>query len=193
MKLWGKDKTHSRREIFRARGREEILHTWEREKAFQKRKRSDCIARAQKSRREFAALFFLGNPYCTDCTAGRTEGTGRTAEIKTKNHTAGTFLKVLYLLVVGCTVHRDRGTVWHEFSKLFAEEERLYSRAVQQHLLLVFISWLLHISQCIFQNILACYLSCKCLFSLSLIKFLWVLPHRGEGFALGLALNFLLF
>ena len=57
MKLWGKDKTHSRREIFRARGREEILHTWEREKAFQKRKRSDCIARAHKSRREFAALF----------------------------------------------------------------------------------------------------------------------------------------
>ena len=67
MAHWEKKKNIQGREIVqRARGREEILHTWEREKAFQKRKRSDCIARAQKSRREFAALFFLGNPYCTD-------------------------------------------------------------------------------------------------------------------------------
>ena len=47
-----KRKTHPRKRNFqRARGREEILHTWERERSFSEKERSDLFfAKAHKSR-----------------------------------------------------------------------------------------------------------------------------------------------
>ena len=180
MKLWEK------RSI---QGREISVGTCERRKSSRERERqhhsqsqrSDCYSTEIEKKRE-----------CTDFEEqGRTEGRivwySRTSTFKSEIRTFGTFPKFVSagFWAVLCT--EIKGTAGHEF-----QESLLKKEAVQQHLLLVFFFCLLHTFLCDlsdgFQHISTVNNS-----SLSPINFSWVLPHRGEGFALGLALNFSVF
>ena len=69
MKLWGKDKTHPRREIFQSHVGEKEDPS-EREKSFFRKREISFFARAQKRGRKVQHRNQGAEPYCTDCIAG---------------------------------------------------------------------------------------------------------------------------
>ena len=72
-----KRKTHPRKRNFqRARGREKILHTWERERSFSEKERSDLFLLRHRNRgRRVCCTVFKRKTYCTDCTVAVQKGT----------------------------------------------------------------------------------------------------------------------
>ena len=129
MKLWEKEKTIQGKRNFQwARGREESIHTWEREKSFSEKERSDLFLLGTEIEEKDLLQVFQEKNVLYGLYSGRTERYSRTADCQSKNRSFGTFPKVYacWFEAVQCT--DIKGTAGHVF-----QESLLKVEAVQQH------------------------------------------------------------
>ena len=180
-----KRKTHPRKRNFqRARGRERDHFQRRRDQIY-------FLLRHRNRGRRVCCTVFKRKTYCTDCTVAVQKGTIVQQRYNLKISHLAHFPRFMLAGLRPYSAQKSREQLGTFFKVIYWRKglyNRPYSSIYCWYLSLVFCTF----SQWISQYVLARNLFCK-MYSLSPINFSWVLPHRGEGFALGLALNFSVF